>query len=148
MIYNATGDPAATQSNDEAGWRHLARINTRLNSEFRIGRLLEMVMDAAIKQDNGQDVRTEASMIKVFATEMVTEIADHAMQAFGAMGMTKELPLQQMANEVRLMRIYDGPTEIHNWVVARELLRKTLRLKRFHPFSRRSFPGLARFFGA
>ena len=31
--------------------------------------------------------------------------------------------LQQLANEVRLMRIYDGPTEIHNWVVARDLLR-------------------------
>ncbi len=39
------------------------------------------------------------------------------------MGMTKELPLQQMANEVRLMRIYDGPTEIHNWVIARDILR-------------------------
>jgi alkylation response protein AidB-like acyl-CoA dehydrogenase len=33
------------------------------------------------------------------------------------------LPLQQMANEVRLMRIYDGPTEIHNWVIARDILR-------------------------
>ena len=36
---------------------------------------------------------------------------------------TKEMPLQLLANEVRLMRIYDGPTEIHNWVVARDLLR-------------------------
>lgn len=45
------------------------------------------------------------------------------MQAFGAMGMTKELPRQQMANETRLMRIYEGPGEVHRWVVARELLR-------------------------
>jgi acyl-CoA dehydrogenase len=44
------------------------------------------------------------------------------MQAFGAMGMTRELPLAQMAARIRLMRIYDGPTEIHNWVVARNLL--------------------------
>ena len=43
-------------------------------------------------------------------------------QAFGAMGMTKELPLQQMANEARLMRIYEGPTEVHRWLVARNHL--------------------------
>ena len=52
-----------------------------------------MVMDAAVKQDEGRDVRMEASMIKVFATEMATEVIDHAQQAFGAMGVTQELPL-------------------------------------------------------
>jgi acyl-CoA dehydrogenase len=81
-----------------------------------------MVMDAAAKQDAGQDVRTEASMIKVFATEMATEIVDHAMQTYGAMGMTKELPLQQFAQQVRVMRIYEGPTEIHRMVIARRVL--------------------------
>jgi hypothetical protein len=44
------------------------------------------------------------------------------MQTFGAMGMTKELPLQLMAAKLRTMRIYDGPTEVHKWVVARNLL--------------------------
>jgi len=81
-----------------------------------------MVMDAAAKQDAGQDVRTEASMIKVFATEMAGEIVDRAMQAYGAMGMTKELPLQQFAQQVRVMRIYEGPTEIHRMVIARRVL--------------------------
>jgi len=81
-----------------------------------------MVMDAAAKQDAGQDVRTEASMIKVFATEMATGIVDHAMQTYGAMGMTKELPLQQFAQQVRVMRIYEGPTEIHRMVIARRVL--------------------------
>jgi alkylation response protein AidB-like acyl-CoA dehydrogenase len=36
--------------------------------------------------------------------------------------MTKELPLHQMANEARLMRIFEGPTEVHRWVVARSAL--------------------------
>ena len=44
------------------------------------------------------------------------------MQVFGAMGMTKELPLQLMAGKLRTMRIYDGPTEVHRWVVARRVL--------------------------
>ncbi|MBX3706472.1 MAG: acyl-CoA dehydrogenase family protein [Pseudomonadales bacterium] len=82
-----------------------------------------MVQHAAWKQDRGADVRTEASMIKVFATEMATDVLDHAMQAHGAMGMTKELPLQLMAQQVRAMRIYEGPSEVHRWVIARRVLR-------------------------
>jgi alkylation response protein AidB-like acyl-CoA dehydrogenase len=81
-----------------------------------------MALDAAAKQDAGQDVRTEASMIKVFATEMASGVIDHAMQAFGAMGMTKEMPLQLMAQKARTMRVYEGPTEVHRMVVARRQL--------------------------
>ena len=81
-----------------------------------------MVYDAACKIDRGRDPRSEVSMIKVFATEMAWDIVDKAMQAFGAMGMAKEIPLQLMASKVRLMRIYDGPSEVHRWVIARNLL--------------------------
>ncbi len=81
-----------------------------------------MTYDCAWKLDQGRDVRLEISMIKAFATEMAYEVVDHAMQAHGAMGMTKELPLQLMATKLRTMRIYDGPTEVHKWVVARNLL--------------------------
>lgn len=81
-----------------------------------------MVMDAAAKQDKGLDVRTEASMIKVFATEMAADVIDHAMQAFGAMGVTKELPLQIMAAKVRAMRVYEGPSEVHRATIARRII--------------------------
>ncbi len=81
-----------------------------------------MTYDCAWKLDRGRDVRLEISMIKAYATEMAWEVVDRAMQTFGAMGMTKELPLQLMAGKLRTMRIYDGPTEVHKWVVARNLL--------------------------
>jgi alkylation response protein AidB-like acyl-CoA dehydrogenase len=81
-----------------------------------------MTYDAAWKIDQGREARTEASMIKLYGTEMATEIIDQAMQTYGAMGMTKELPLQLMASTVRAMRIYEGPSEIHRWVIARQLL--------------------------
>ena len=81
-----------------------------------------MTYEAAWRLDHGMDARTQLSMIKAYATEMAWDVIDHAMQTFGAMGMTKELPLQQMANESRLMRIYEGPTEVHTWVVARNTL--------------------------
>ncbi|MGT2489630.1 acyl-CoA dehydrogenase family protein [Cupriavidus basilensis] len=67
-----------------------------------------MTYEAAARIDAGEEARTQVSMIKVFATEMAWDVIDHAMQAFGAMGMTKEMPLQQMANETRLMRIYEA----------------------------------------
>ena len=81
-----------------------------------------MTYDCAWKIDEGRDTRVEVSMIKAFATEMAYEVVDHAMQTLGAMGMTKEMPLQLMSAKLRTMRIYDGPTEIHKWVVARNLL--------------------------
>jgi acyl-CoA dehydrogenase len=81
-----------------------------------------MAYDIAWKLDQGRDVRVEISMLKVFGTELGWEVIDQAMQAFGAMGMTKELPLQMMAGQMRTMRIYDGPSEVHRWVIARDRL--------------------------
>jgi alkylation response protein AidB-like acyl-CoA dehydrogenase len=81
-----------------------------------------MAYDCAWKLDQGRDVRAEISMLKVYATEMAQKAIDDAMQCFGAMGMTKELPLQLLAGRVRNMRIYDGPSEVHRLVVARGLM--------------------------
>jgi len=81
-----------------------------------------MAYDIGWKLDQGRDVRVEISMLKVFGTELGWEVIDQAMQAFGAMGMTKELPLQMMAGQMRTMRIYDGPSEVHRWVIARDKL--------------------------
>ena len=83
-----------------------------------------MVRAAAATLDAGGDVRNEASMVKVFGTEMAQEVVDNAMQCFGAMGVAKELPLQLFAQQVRLMRIYEGPTEVHRMAIARRELRR------------------------
>jgi alkylation response protein AidB-like acyl-CoA dehydrogenase len=81
-----------------------------------------MVRDAAAALDRGEDVRHAASMVKIFATETASEIVDYATQTFGAMGVTKELPLQLMAQKARVMRIYEGPSEVHRMSVARRIL--------------------------
>ena len=82
-----------------------------------------MLDDAARKADAGQDIRTEASMLKIYATEMVQEIVDNAMQAHGALGMTKDLPLHLMYQRARVMRIYEGPSEVHRANIAKRYLR-------------------------
>ena len=81
-----------------------------------------MTYETAWKLDRQADVRTDISSVKAYATEMAYDVLDHAMQMYGAMGVTKELPLSLMQAQMRTMRIYDGPTEVHKWVVARNLL--------------------------
>lgn len=83
-----------------------------------------MVMDAGQKQDRDEDVRTVASMVKVFATEMATEIVDQAMQSFGALGMAREMPFTIMSQRLRLTRVYEGPSEVHRMVIARRTLKE------------------------
>jgi len=81
-----------------------------------------MMREAAWRAERGEDIRTEASMTKVYANEIASEIIDHALQTHGAMGLAKEMPLQMMYQLVRAHRIFEGPSEIHRWVVARKLL--------------------------
>jgi acyl-CoA dehydrogenase len=81
-----------------------------------------MVQDAARKLDRGEGVRLEASMIKVYATELAYDACDHAMQTLGALGMTTELPLNVLWQRARLMRMYEGPSEVHRQSIARRIL--------------------------
>lgn len=81
-----------------------------------------MIQEAAWRLDNGMDAKSQLSMVKVVATEMAWEVIDHAMQVFGGMGMTKEMPLHLMASEARMMRVYEGPTEVHRMVIARNIM--------------------------
>ena len=76
--------------------------------------------------DQKNDVRRDASMVKVQATEMVGAVVDRAMQLFGGMGMSKELPLEFISRVVRIYRIVEGPSEIHRWVIARDVLKNGL----------------------
>lgn len=83
-----------------------------------------MAWQAAWRADRGEtDLRLESSMIKIFATEMVGRVVDRAMQAYGGYGMSRDLPLEFLYRTVRMHRIYEGPTEIHRWQVAKHLLR-------------------------
>jgi acyl-CoA dehydrogenase len=94
----------------------VADISTRMHA-CRL-----MVLDAADKTDRGEDVKQEASMIKVFATEMAYEACDYAMQTLGALGMTLELPLSALWQKARVMRMYEGPSEVHRQAIARRVL--------------------------
>ena len=81
----------------------------------------------AWKMDQGvKDWRREAAMVKLQGSEMVGRVVDRAMQLFGGMGMTKDMPLEYISRVSRVMRIYEGPSEVHRWFIARDLLRNGL----------------------
>jgi len=87
-----------------------------------------MVMNAAWDIDQGRDPRDKVSMIKVAASEMQGRVVDRAIQVFGGMGFTKEMPLERMYRDARVTRIYDGTSEIHRMLVARSVIKKGLNL--------------------
>lgn len=72
--------------------------------------------------DQGQDVRRMASVAKYHATEMLSQVADKAVQIAGGMGYMKESPVERYYRDQRLLRIYEGTSEIQKLIIARSLL--------------------------
>ncbi|MPY66787.1 acyl-CoA dehydrogenase [Deinococcus sp. SDU3-2] len=72
--------------------------------------------------DEGQDVRRMASVAKLHATEMLSQVADKAVQVAGGMGYMKDSPVERYYRDQRLLRIYEGTSEIQKLIIARDLL--------------------------
>jgi acyl-CoA dehydrogenase len=82
-----------------------------------------MTLEAAWKLENGSEARQEVSMCKVFVAEAVGRVIDRAVQICGAKGVSTDLVLERLYRDARAFRIYDGPSEVHRMVIARNLLR-------------------------
>lgn len=89
--------------------------------ELRAARLL--TYQAAWNGDLGKDIKTDASIAKLYATEAAGRVIDRCVQILGAMGVAQELPLERWYRELRIKRIGEGPSEVHRMVLAREILR-------------------------
>jgi acyl-CoA dehydrogenase len=87
-----------------------------------------MVMNAAWEIDRGLEPRDKVSMVKVAASEMQGRVVDRAIQVFGGMGFSKDLPLERMYRDARVTRIYDGTSEIHRMLIARSTIKNGLKL--------------------
>ena len=86
-----------------------------------------MVLDAARKRDDGQDIGTEASCSKMFATEMCGRVADRCVQIHGGAGYISEYAIERFYRDVRLFRLYEGTTQIQQLVIARNMIRAAQR---------------------
>jgi acyl-CoA dehydrogenase len=74
--------------------------------------------------DSGSPGIAESSMAKVAVSEALFRIADRCVQVLGGTGVTRDTIVEQVFREVRAFRIYDGPTEVHKWSLAKKLKRE------------------------
>ena len=81
-----------------------------------------MVFDAAQKMDLGTLSQREAAQVNLFASEMVGRVTDEALQVHGGLGITEDLPLQRFWRDARVERIWEGTSEIHRDVIAKDVL--------------------------
>jgi acyl-CoA dehydrogenase len=82
-----------------------------------------IVLNAAWNADRGADMRHLASITKLHSSEMLGRVADRSLQILGGRGYTCDTPLEKIYRTARAGRIYDGPSEIHRYVIARNLLK-------------------------
>lgn len=82
-----------------------------------------ILYDTARLRDTGKTVTQEASMVKLFCTEMASRIADRAMDIFGDEGYLAKSQIEMFLRDVRLYRIFEGTSEIQRMVISRNLLR-------------------------
>jgi len=95
----------------------LANIQTELSAAEL------MTLRAAGLKETGRPFSREASMAKVFASEMANRAADKAVQLHGGYGYIDEFPVERYMRDARVQTIYEGTSEIQRLVIARDLLR-------------------------
>jgi acyl-CoA dehydrogenase len=79
---------------------------------------------ARLRDQRGHAVTREASMVKLFCSEMAGKVADTALQIHGGMGYMKDVPVERFYRDLRLTRLFEGTSEIQRLVIARELLKE------------------------
>jgi acyl-CoA dehydrogenase len=82
-----------------------------------------IVYECAWRHDRAEDVRDLSYMVKVMSTEMAGRVVDRAIQVHGAVGLTKDLPLEWWYRQIRSTRITEGSNEVLRWRLAQNLIR-------------------------
>lgn len=84
----------------------------------------ELMIDwVAAVLDAGAAGTTESSMAKVAVSESLFRVADRCVQVMGGTGVSGDTIVEQIFREVRAFRIYDGPSEVHRWSLAKKIKR-------------------------
>lgn len=83
----------------------------------------QLMLSAASMKDRGENYTLQASMAKLFASEMVNRITAKALQMHGGYGFTKDYPVERYYRDVRVFTIYEGTSEIQRVVISNHILR-------------------------
>jgi len=83
-----------------------------------------LLLRACAALDAGDRASDETSIAKTFAAEALCRVADRSIQLCGGDGVSEDLPVGWIAREIRPFRIYDGPSEVHRWSIAKRTVRR------------------------
>lgn len=97
------------------------------DNEIDLAATRALLLEACRVLDDGGRAAKETSIAKTFAGEALHRVADRSVQMCGGLGTTHELPVAKIAREIRPFRIYDGPSEVHRWALARRAVREITR---------------------
>lgn len=93
------------------------------DNEIDIAATRALLMTACWELDRGERASQATSIAKTFGAEAIGRIVDRSVQVCGGLGVSDDLPLARLSREVRPFRIYDGPSEVHRWSIARRAVR-------------------------
>jgi acyl-CoA dehydrogenase len=124
-------DMATTRSVERVAFgkrlaEHQTVSNWLADSAIQLYNSRLMVLHAAWLIDQGRSAKQEISMLKVYVSEALNDIVDRAVQIFGSLGYSKDTPLEGFYRAARAARIYDGASEVHRMVIARNVVKAQL----------------------
>ncbi|WP_435742035.1 acyl-CoA dehydrogenase family protein [Nocardioides sp. SYSU DS0663] len=93
------------------------------DNEIDLAATRALLRVACEELDAGERASKSTSIAKTFAGEALHRVVDRATQMCGGMGVSTELPVARIAREIRPFRIYDGPSEVHRWSLAKRAVR-------------------------
>jgi acyl-CoA dehydrogenase len=86
-----------------------------------------MVQWCAEVLDSGNGATTESSMAKVSVSEALFRVADRCVQVMGGSGVSRDSIVEKVFRDIRAFRIYDGPTEVHKWSLAKKIKKAAMQ---------------------
>lgn len=89
------------------------------DNEIDLAATRALLARACWELDQGEHASNSTSIAKTFGAEAFSRILDRSIQMCGGLGVSEDLPLARLANEARAFRIYDGPSEVHRWALAK-----------------------------
>lgn len=94
------------------------------DNEIDLAATRALLLTACAELDAGARASKSSSIAKTFAAEALNRVVDRAMQLTGGLGVSRDLPIAKVVRELRPFRIYDGPSEVHRWAIARRAVRE------------------------
>ncbi|MCF8587388.1 acyl-CoA dehydrogenase family protein [Gordonia liuliyuniae] len=99
------------------------------DNEIDLAAARALLVRACWELDEGGHASDATSIAKTFGAEAFSRVVDRSMQMCGGLGVSEDLPLARLANELRPFRIYDGPSEVHRWAIAKRAVGRARKVR-------------------